>query len=62
MFTALKGTHFYIIFVATAASVILWGGPKTFFSFDPMRSAEIFLEIRKIQCLGKSTLFYFGTP
>ena len=54
VFFALKGTHFYILFVAsvTAAGVVLCGSPKKqprtssivqfIFSFGPLRSFEIF--------------------
>ena len=55
--SAIKGTHFYILFVVTAAGVVLCGSPKKQprtssieqfkFSFGPLRLAEIFLEIRK---------------
>ena len=50
--SALKGTNFYILFVVTAAGVLLGGSPKKqprtssivqfIFSFGPLRSAEIF--------------------
>ena len=52
VFSALKGMHFYILFVVTAAGVVLCGSPKKqprtspiehfFFSFGPLRSAETF--------------------
>ena len=51
-FSALKGTHFYILFVVTVAGVVLCGSPKKqprtssivqfIFFFGPLRSAEIF--------------------
>ena len=52
VFTALKGTHLYFIFVVTAAGVVPCGSPNkrprtssivqfTFY-FGPLRSAEIF--------------------
>ena len=52
VYSALKGTHFYILFVVTAAGVVLCGSPKKqprtspivhlYFSFGPLRSAETF--------------------
>ena len=53
VFSALKGTHFYILFVVTAAGLVLCGSPKKqprsssivifiFFIFGPLRSAEMF--------------------
>ena len=51
-FTAPKATHFYILFVVTAAGVVPCGSPKKrprtssivqfIFNFGPLRSAEIF--------------------
>ena len=52
VFSALKGTHFYILIVVTAAGVVLCVSPKKqprtssivqlIFFFGPLRSAEIF--------------------
>ena len=52
VFTAFKGSHFYILFVVTAAGVVPCGsfkkGPvnrpqcSLYFTFGPLRAAEIF--------------------
>ena len=57
VFIALKGSHFRFLFDFTAASGVPCGGRKTsprtstivqfLFYFGPLRSAIIFLEIRK---------------
>ena len=53
----LKEIDFIFLFVVSSATVVPCGGPKSspvhhqqcslYFTFGPLRSAEVFLEIRK---------------
>ena len=61
---------FFFLFVVTAAGVVLCGGPHTssivqFIFFGPLRSAEIFWEIRKyhrFRPMYSKQVFAIGTP